>query len=61
MDKTPLDSEFLGLLNEYRGAIHRVARTYAARPDDREDLVQEIVYQLWRAFPSYRRDVKGMG
>src|SRR5687767_514780 len=56
LDKIPLDSDFLGMLNEYRGAIQRVARTYAAGPDDREDLVQEIVYQLWRAFPSYRRE-----
>jgi RNA polymerase sigma-70 factor (ECF subfamily) len=56
LDKAPLDSKFLELLNEYRGAVHRVARTYAPRPDDREDLMQEIVYQLWRAFPSYRRD-----
>lgn len=53
---TARDGDFLGLLNDFRGAIHRVARTYAAGSDDREELVQEIVYQLWRAFPSYRRE-----
>ena len=56
MDTTALDSDFLALLNEHRGAIQRVGRTYAAGPDDREELMQEIVYQLWRAFPSYRRE-----
>jgi RNA polymerase sigma factor (sigma-70 family) len=56
LDKIRLDSDFLALLNEYRGAIRRVSRTYAASSGDREDLVQEIVYQLWRAFPSYRRE-----
>lgn len=56
MDKTRLDRDFLALLNDFRGAIHRVSRTYAASAGDREDLVQEIVYQLWRPFPSFRRE-----
>jgi RNA polymerase sigma factor (sigma-70 family) len=56
LDKTVLDGAFLELMNEHRGAIYRVCRTYAAGADDREELTQEIVYQLWRAFPSYRRD-----
>jgi RNA polymerase sigma-70 factor (ECF subfamily) len=56
LDKSRLDGDFLGLLNEHRGAIHRVCRTYAAGADDREDLFQEIVYQLWRAFASYRHE-----
>lgn len=56
MDKTRLDDNFLALLNDYRGAIHRVSRMYAASAGDREDLVQEIVYQLWRAFPFFRHE-----
>jgi RNA polymerase sigma-70 factor, ECF subfamily len=56
LDTTSLDSDFLALLNEHRGAIHRVGRTYAAGSDDREELTQEIIYQLWRAFPAYRRE-----
>jgi RNA polymerase sigma-70 factor, ECF subfamily len=60
LDKTRLDGDFLALLNEHRGAIHRVSRTYAASVADREDLVQEIVYQLWRAFPSFRRESSGL-
>jgi RNA polymerase sigma factor (sigma-70 family) len=56
LDKSGLDGDFLTMLNEHRGAIQRVARTYTTSLGDREDLVQEIVYQLWRAFPSYRRE-----
>jgi RNA polymerase sigma-70 factor, ECF subfamily len=56
LDKTRLDGDFLALLNNYRGAIERVARTYTPTAVEREDLVQEIVYQLWRAFPSYRKE-----
>ncbi len=56
MDSSRLDGDFLALLNEYRGAVHRVCRSYANGIDDREELFQEIVCQLWRAFPSYRRE-----
>jgi len=56
LDKARLDGDFLALLNEHRGAIQRVSRTYTASTGDREELVQEIVYQLWRAFPSFRRE-----
>ena len=56
LDSARLDGDFLALLNEYRGAVHRVCRNYANGIDDREELLHEIVYQLWRAFPSYRRE-----
>jgi len=54
------DADFLALLNKYRGAIQRVSRMYALNGSDREDLVQEIVYQLWRSFPSFRREAVPM-
>ncbi len=60
MDKPRLDGDFLALLNEYRGAVQRVSRTYTSSTAEREDLVQEIVYQLWRAFPSFRRESVGL-
>jgi len=56
LESARVDGDFLALLNQYRGAVHRVCRNYANGADDREDLLQEIVYQLWRAFPSYRRE-----
>jgi RNA polymerase sigma-70 factor (ECF subfamily) len=56
LDNTRVDSDFLSLLNQYRGAIERVSRMYTSGVSEREELVQEIVYQLWRALPSYRRE-----
>jgi len=56
MDNTRLDGDFVALVNQYRGAIERVSRTYTASATEREDLVQDIVYQLWRAFPSFRKE-----
>jgi len=60
LDNSALDGCFLTMLNEHRGAIQRVTRTYTTNLGDREDLVQEIVYQLWRAFPAYRRESKSV-
>ncbi|MCR5887041.1 sigma-70 family RNA polymerase sigma factor [Hymenobacter sp. J193] len=52
--------EFLKLLNEYQPLLQRVARLYCPDADDRQDLYQEMVLQLWRAWPRYevRADTK---
>ncbi len=45
--------EFADLLERHRGIVLKVAGSYAANPDDRADLAQDIAAQLWRAWPSY--------
>jgi RNA polymerase sigma-70 factor (ECF subfamily) len=45
--------EFGDLLERHRGIVLKVAGSYAANPDDRADLAQDIAAQLWRAWPSY--------
>ena len=42
---------FDALLERHRGIVLKIARTYAHGPEDRADLAQEIVAQLWRAWP----------
>ncbi|MBB3227367.1 RNA polymerase sigma-70 factor (ECF subfamily) [Luteibacter sp. Sphag1AF] len=44
---------FAGLLTEHRRIVFKVARVYARGEEDRRDLEQDIVLQLWRAFPRY--------
>ncbi len=39
------------------GIIYKICNLYAAE-EDREDLKQEIVYQLWKSFPTFRGDSK---
>src|SRR3546814_15972445 len=41
------------LLQQHRGIVFKVARTYARSAEDRDDLAQEIAVQLWRAWPGY--------
>lgn len=44
---------FMGRLDEHRGILVRVANAYCRNPADRDDLVQDIVVQLWRAHPRF--------
>ena len=44
---------FLRLIEQHRGIIRKVAAGYASTPADQKDLSQEIMLQLWRAYPRY--------
>lgn len=55
MSAAARQEEFVALLREHRRLVYRVAAAYQRTPGDREDLAQEIIAQLWRAFPSYDR------
>ncbi len=46
-------TEFLALVDQHQGIIHKVCRLYRDTPEDQEDLFQEIIYQLWRSLPSF--------
>lgn len=44
---------FVQLLDQHAGIIAKVAHTYCWEAQDREELAQDIVTQLWRSFPGY--------
>jgi RNA polymerase sigma factor (sigma-70 family) len=54
--KSSFEEPFLALLNAHQGVIHRISSAYATGAVDRQDLFQEIVYQLWRSYPNYRSE-----
>jgi len=55
MDKK---SEFITVIKTHEGIIFKVAAFYMRDADDRQDLYQEIVYQLWKSFDSFKGQSK---
>ncbi len=47
------ETVFKHWLNQHSGLIFKVARTFAPGDADRDDLVQEILLQLWRSLPRF--------
>lgn len=45
--------EFLDLIDKHKGILHKVSRMYMEDPDDRNDLVQEIILQLWKSYERF--------
>ncbi len=45
--------EFLDLVERHKGIIIRICAVYARRQEERDDLFQEIIVQLWRAWPTF--------
>jgi RNA polymerase sigma-70 factor, ECF subfamily len=45
---------FLEVLARHEQLINKVIRVYAVDSEDRKDLFQEIVYQLWRNYGSFK-------
>jgi len=46
--------EFLEILSNYQGILHKVSLVYFKNKSDREDNLQEIIYQLWKSFPNIK-------
>ncbi|MEO5593899.1 MAG: sigma-70 family RNA polymerase sigma factor [Chitinophagaceae bacterium] len=50
--------EFVSVIQENEGLIYKVTKVYTNSKEDEQDLHQEIVYQLWKSFGSFRNDAK---
>jgi RNA polymerase sigma factor (sigma-70 family) len=53
-----LEKDFLQIIQKNQGIIHKVCNIYCDEEEDRNDLFQEIVAQLWKSYPSFRNDSK---
>lgn len=53
-----MEKEFLQIITENQGIIHKVCSIYCDMEEDRRDLFQEILVQLWKSFPSFRYESK---
>ena len=54
-----IEDQFLKDLNQNMGIIHRVCRAYFFyEAEEREDVLQEIIYQLWKSYPNFNGAAK---
>lgn len=53
-----MEKIFLQTIKEHQNIIHKISRMYRNTKEDQQDLFQEIVFQLWRAFPGFRQESK---
>jgi len=51
-------NKFLQLIDENQHIIHKICSLYTVNEEDRKDLSQEIVYQLWKSYQSFKGDSK---
>ena len=54
MNPPPDEKQFLKLIDENRPRILKVCRVYGWNPADRDDLYQEILFQIWRGLPGLK-------
>ncbi len=48
--------EFLERIEKHKGIIYKISKIYMDDQSDREDLFQEIIYQVWKAYSTFRGD-----
>lgn len=53
MSAAPSQDTFVALLDRHKPILYKVASAYCSRREDRGDLIQDIVVELWRAYPRY--------
>ncbi len=49
---------FLEVIQSNKGIIYKVANSYCKDEENRKDLIQEIVIQLWLSFSRYNEEYK---
>lgn len=53
MNSTHKSDLFLKVVQTNKGIIYKIANSYCKDAEDRKDLVQEIIVQLWKSFDNY--------
>jgi len=52
------ESIFLSLVNQHKAIIYKVSKMYMDDAEQQRDLFQEIVMQLWKAYPTFKGNSK---
>ncbi len=52
------EQQFVRLLEEHQNILHKICKLYTADQDAHKDLFQEMVIQLWKAYPTFKGQSK---
>lgn len=52
------EEAFTRIIKDNEGIIYKITRIYTDNTEEQADLYQEIVFQLWKSFDSYRGEAK---
>ncbi len=58
MDSTAKSQLFISVVEGHKGILYKVAKAYCQDEEDRKDLVQEMIVQLWKSFETYNDEYK---
>lgn len=53
-----IQNRFQTLVEEHKKILYKVCNSYCKNPEDRDDLAQEIIAQLWRSFGAFDERVR---
>ena len=54
----PIEQEFLSVIREYERVIYKVCYLYTNPNAPLNDLYQDVILNLWKAYPKFRRECK---
>lgn len=54
----PIEQEFLSVIREYERVIYKVCYLYTSPNAPLNDLYQDVILNLWKAFPKFRKECK---
>ena len=58
MMPTAKTDAFLSVIESHKGIVYKIANAYCKDAEDRKDVVQEIIVQLWKSFDTYNNQYK---
>jgi RNA polymerase sigma factor (sigma-70 family) len=50
------EQEFLQKIETHKGILLKVSRIYCAHPEDRNDLFQEMILQMWQSVKRFKQE-----
>jgi RNA polymerase sigma factor (sigma-70 family) len=51
-----LQDQYIGLIRQHEGILHKVIGLYVDDSEDKKDLYQEVLLQGWKSFGSFKGD-----